>query len=161
MKKAVQGKAAAPAHADLELEDAVPYLVARAGMRMGQAFSKQLKTFDLNLTEWRVCAALNHKPHQRLSELALHTSAEPSTLSRIVEGMMRRKLLVRDRSGEDARALALSLTPAGAELTRRIVPLAQLYERVAVAGIPKQQVESLKQMLRQLYDNMAMLDAAD
>ena len=162
--KATPASAVAQAPApgeELVLEDAVPFLVARAGMRMGGAFSKQLKDFDLNLTEWRVCAALNHKPHQRLSELALQTSAEPSTLSRLVEGLMQRKLLVRDRSGEDARALALSLTPAGVELTRRIVPLAQLYERVALAGISKAQAESLKQMLRQLYDNMNILDAGD
>jgi DNA-binding MarR family transcriptional regulator len=125
---------------------------------MGQSFSKELKAFELNLTEWRVCAALHHTPHQRLSELAQHTSTEPSTLSRTVDSMMQRKLLVRDRADEDARALALSLTPEGIALTERIIPLAQLYERVALAGIPKQQVDSLKEMLRKIYDNMALLD---
>jgi DNA-binding MarR family transcriptional regulator len=149
---------AAPA-VDLDMDHAIPYLIARAGIRMGQSFSKELKAFDLNLTEWRVCAALHHTPHQRLSDLAEHTSTEPSTLSRTVDGMMQRKLLVRDRADEDARALALSLTPEGMALTERIIPLAQLYERVALAGIPKQQVDSLKDMLRKIYDNMALLEA--
>ena len=141
-----------------DLDDAVPYLVARAGVRMGQAFVKQIKPFDLNLNEWRVCAALRHKPHQRLSDLALNTAAEPSTLSRTVDGLMQRGLLVRDRDGEDARALALSLTDKGMDLAERVIPLAQLYERVALAGIPKQQVGLLKDMLRKLYDNMTLLD---
>jgi DNA-binding MarR family transcriptional regulator len=142
----------------IDLDAAVPYLVARAGIRMGQAFSKQLKAFNLNLTEWRVCAALHHKAHQRLSDLALRTSVEITTLSRVVDGLVRRKLLMRERDGEDARALALSLTRAGVQLTQRVIPMAQLYERVALAGIPKNQVDVLKDMLRQLYDNMAMLD---
>lgn len=153
-----EGGGAARPSVDLDMDLAVPYLVTRAGMRMGQAFSKQLKPFDLNLTEWRVCASLHHKPHQRLSELAQNTSAEPSTLSRLVDGMIQRNLVVRDRSGEDARAVALSLTPQGVELTQRIIPLANLYERVALAGIPKQQVDSLKDMLRRIYSNVAMLD---
>ena len=143
---------------DFDLDQAVPALIARAGMRMGQAFSKQLKAFELNLAEWRICASLHNTPHQRLSELARNTAAEPSTLSRTVDSLMQRKILVRDRAGEDARALALSLTPDGIALTERIIPLAHLYERVAVAGISRQQVESLKGMLRTLYDNMALLD---
>jgi DNA-binding MarR family transcriptional regulator len=149
---------AAPPPLDFDMDHAVPALVARAGMRMGQAFSKQLKAFDLNLAEWRVCASLHHRPHQRLSELAQNTAAEPSTLSRTVDSLMQRKVLVRDRSGEDGRALALSLTAEGVALTERIIPLAHLYERVAVAGISKQQVEQLKEMLRRVYDNMALLD---
>ncbi|MBL0419644.1 MarR family transcriptional regulator [Ramlibacter sp. AW1] len=149
---------AVPATAEFDLADAVPYLVTRAGMRMGQAFSKQLRSFDLNLAEWRVCAALHERPHQRLSDLAVQTTAEPSTLSRIVDGMIQRKLVARERSEDDARAIALRLTPEGVDLTQRVIPLAQLYERVALAGLSKPQVDSLKAMLRKLYDNMAVLD---
>ena len=143
---------------DHDLESAIPYLLARAGMRMGQAFTKELKPFGLSLTEWRVCAALHHQPHQRLAELAGHTSAEPSTLSRTVEGLLQRGLLVRDRSGDDARALALSLTPDGDALAQRIIPLAQLYDRVALSGISAAQVDLLRDMLRRIYGNMESLD---
>jgi MarR family transcriptional regulator, organic hydroperoxide resistance regulator len=146
--------------ADHDLEQAIPYLLARAGVRMGQAFSRDLKPFNLTLTEWRILAALLHKSQQRLAELAEHTSAEPSTLSRTVDGLVVRGLLVRERSGEDARALALGLTPAGHDLALRIVPLAQLYERVALAGIPAAQVELLKDTLRRIYMNMDNLDGA-
>ncbi|BEP52309.1 MarR family transcriptional regulator (plasmid) [Variovorax sp. V116] len=127
-------------------------------MRMGQSFSKELKQFKLSLTEWRVCVALHHKAHQRLSDLALHTSTDASTLSRVVDGLLQRGVLVRDRSDEDARALALSLTEAGRDLTLRIIPLAQVYERVSLAGLTTTQAESLRDMLRMVYDNLAVLD---
>ena len=146
---------------DFDLEHALPYLVARAGMRMGQSFSKELRRFELTLTEWRVCAALHHQPHQRLSQLAEHTSSEPSTLSRVVDGLLQRGLLVRDRSGEDARALALSLTDKGRELTLRVIPLAQLFERVALAGLNGAQADALRAMLRTVYANLAVLDSGD
>ncbi len=125
---------------------------------MGQSFSKELKQFKLSLTEWRVCVALHHKAHQRLSDLALHTSTDASTLSRVVDGLLQRGVLVRDRSDEDARALALSLTEAGRDLTLRIIPLAQVYERVSLAGLTTTQAESLRDMLRMVYDNLAVLD---
>ena len=145
---------------DFDLELALPYLLARAGTRMGQAFSKELRRFDVSLTEWRVCAALHHAPHQRLSQLAEHTSAEPSTLSRLVDGLLQRGLLVRDRSDEDGRALALSLTDAGRDLTLRIIPLAQLFERVALGGLSSAQADALREMLRSVYANLAVLDSS-
>jgi DNA-binding MarR family transcriptional regulator len=150
--------AAADKLPDHDLERAIPYLLARAGMRMGQSFSKELKQFKLSLTEWRVCVALHHKAHQRLSDLALHTSTDPSTLSRVVDGLLQRGIVVRDRSDEDARALALSLTEAGRDLTLRIIPLAQVYERVSLSGLTAAQAESLRDMLRMVYDNLAVLD---
>lgn len=142
---------------DHDLETSIPYLIARAGMMTGQSFSAELKQFGLTLTEWRVCAALRHLPHQRLADLAKNSSCDGSTLSRTVDGMLQKGLLVRERSADDARALALALTPEGNALTERIIPLARLYERVALAGIEPQQVELLRTMLRRIYDNMVTL----
>jgi DNA-binding MarR family transcriptional regulator len=140
-----------------DLETSVPYLIARAGMMTGLAFSAELKQFGLTLTEWRVCAALRHVPHQRLSDLAKNTSSDGSTLSRTVDGMLQKGLLVRERSADDARALALALTPEGNALAERVIPLARLYERVALAGIEPQQVELLRTLLHRIYDNMETL----
>lgn len=161
LNQRVQSNANASDRPDHDLERQIPYLLARAGTRMGLAFSKELRQFDLSLTDWRVCVALHHKAQQRLSELASHTSTEQSTLSRVVDGLLQRGLLLRDRSDEDARALALSLTDAGRELTMRIIPLAQLYERVSLAGLSASQAEALRHMLQKVYENMAMLDRGD
>ncbi|MEO7241467.1 MAG: MarR family transcriptional regulator [Variovorax sp.] len=147
--------------ADHDLEDSVPYLLARAGMRMGQAFTQELKQFELTLTEWRVCVALFHEPQQRLADLAMHTSTDPSTLSRTVDGLLRRHLLIRGRSNADGRALALSLTAEGSELAQRVIPLAQLYERIALANFNAEQSRALRDGLKQVFENMALLDPAN
>jgi DNA-binding MarR family transcriptional regulator len=140
------------------LDTSVPYLLARAGIRTGQAFTLELKQFGLTLNDWRVCAALRNNPHQRLMDLAQNTSVDASTLSRVVDGLLQRGLLVRERSSEDARAVALRLTPDGVDLLEKVIPLAQLYERVALAGIDAEQADLLRDMLRRIYDNMAVVE---
>lgn len=141
-----------------KLDEAIPYLLARAGERMGGTFSKELRAFKLTLNEWRVCVALHFESHQRLSDLVSHTSNDASTLSRIVDGLIRRGLAQRDRSAEDARAIAVSLTPAGVVLTEKIIPIAQLYERVGLSGISDDEAALLRNLLRRLYDNIGILD---
>jgi DNA-binding MarR family transcriptional regulator len=144
-----------------DLENAIPYLLARAGTRMGQAFSKELRRFNLSLTEWRVCVALHKQPHRRLSDLALHTSSDPSTLSRVIDKLLQDGLVLRGRHGQDGRAVALSLTPDGVALTERIIPLAELYERVSMTGVTADEAKVLRSVLQKLYDNIASLDQTD
>lgn len=155
--KGGEGPAGATPEMVHDLDASIPYLIARAGITTGQAFSGELKQFGLSLNEWRVCASLRFRPHQRLSDLAVNTSCDASTLSRTVDGLCSRGLLVRERSPDDARAVALRLTPDGNALTERVIPLARLYERVALAGIDPQQVQLLRELLHRIYDNMATL----
>ncbi|MDB5965217.1 MAG: regulatory protein MarR, partial [Polaromonas sp.] len=75
-RKASPSRASASVVLDNDLQNSIPYLIARAGVRMGQSFSRELRQFDMTLTEWRVCSALHHQPHQRLSEVAVNTSTE-------------------------------------------------------------------------------------
>lgn len=160
-KHAAKPRSAAGPVLDNDLQNSIPYLIARAGLRMGQSFTRELRRFDVTLTEWRVCSTLSHKPHQRLSEVALNTSTEQSTLSRVVDGLMQRGILIRERSDGDARALALRLTPQGMDITQRLIPIAQLYERVSLNGFSTAQADQLRDMLKRLYDNMAPLDHLD
>jgi DNA-binding MarR family transcriptional regulator len=110
---------------DHDLEKAIPFLLARAGARMGNAFAKALKPYGLSLVEWRVCASLQHTPNQTLSELALHSSNDLSALSRIVDRLTGNDLVVRERCDTDGRAIRLALTSLGMELTNEIIPLAK------------------------------------
>ena len=140
-----------------DLQESIPYLLARAGIRTGQAFTQELKQHKLTLNEWRVCATLRHQPSQRIGEVAHHTSIDASTLSRLIDAMIKRKLVVRERDSEDARARSLHLTPKGEALVDRAIPLAQMYERVALAGITAEQAKTLREILARIYDNMDTL----
>ena len=64
----------------------------------------------------------------------------------------------RRRDAADARAVALHVTPAGRRLTRRILPIAERYEAVALEGFTEQEADVLKQALRRLYDNIDELE---
>ncbi|MFM0740548.1 MarR family transcriptional regulator [Paraburkholderia xenovorans] len=142
---------------DHDLEAAIPYLVARTGSRMGNAFAKALKPYGLSLTEWRVCASLGHTPHQRLSELVVTACVDMSALSRIVDRLVAQGLVFRQKNEEDGRAIRLSLTADGARLTQEIVPLAEHYEVVAVNCFTKSEIKVLRDLLNRLYENVAPL----
>lgn len=92
-----------------------------------------------------------------MGDLSATTSIEVSTLTRLVDGMEKKGLVVRRRDEADARAVTLYATPAGRRLTQRLVPIAERYETVAMAGFNTAEAEALKAALKRLYVNMDRL----
>jgi MarR family transcriptional regulator, organic hydroperoxide resistance regulator len=141
-----------------ELEQAIPFLLTRAGGRMGNAFAKALKPFGLNLSEWRVCASLLYVPQQTLSELSVHATSDISALSRIIDRLESQALVTREKSTTDGRSIRIALTSKGEELALRIVPVAQQHESVILTGFAANDVQVLRTMLLKLYENAGALD---
>jgi DNA-binding MarR family transcriptional regulator len=144
----------------LVLQDFLPYLLNRAGLRIGLLFSRDIEPHDVTLPMWRVLIELWHNGDHRLGELAERTSIDLSTLSRLLVVMQRKQLIVRRRSGLDGRALSLTLTERGLELTEKIAPYALHYEDVAMQGLSDDDVKRLKRLLKKVYDNLQAAEAA-
>ncbi|NYT68290.1 MarR family winged helix-turn-helix transcriptional regulator [Pusillimonas noertemannii] len=142
---------------DYALEKAVPYLLNRAGVRIGEAFSEELVKFNLTLPMYRVLASLLRIDAQRMTHLAEYTSIDISTLSRLVAGMEKKGLVKREPGRKDKRSVHVMLQEPGRDLVMRLAPLADLYERVALANITAEEVATLKRLLIRIYDNIESL----
>jgi DNA-binding MarR family transcriptional regulator len=136
------------------LDSYLPYLLNRAGARIATAFGEEMRPLGASLQMWRVLAALREKDGRRMGDLSLTTSIEVSTLTRLVDNMEKKGLVARRRDAADSRAVLLHVTPAGRRLTRRILPIAERYETVALKGFGAAEADSLKAALRRLYGNM-------
>lgn len=142
---------------DYSLENALPYLLNRTGVRIGDAFSNELEKFNITLPMWRVLASLLHQDGQRMTQLAEHTSIDVSTLSRLVAGIEKKGLLQRAPAEDDRRSVTVKLSKSGRNMAVQIAPLADLYERIALANISPEEAVLLKRLLRQIYANISSL----
>ena len=61
--------------------------------------------------------------------------------------------------GDDARAIAIRLTPAGERVTAMLTPAAQQLEAAAVAGLSEAEIAQLKALLDRVYGNLSALPA--
>ena len=136
----------------------LPYLLNRAGARIAASFGEEVRPLGATLQMWRVLAVLREQDGRRMGDLSETTSIEVSTLTRLVDSMERKGLVARRRDAADARVVALHVTPAGRRLTRRIIPIAQRNERVALAGFTAAEADTLKAALRRLYINIEALE---
>ena len=90
-----------------DLASYLPYLVNRVGVRLANAFGKELTTFGVTLPMWRVMAALRDRRSLSVGRLSEATSIEVSTLSRLLAAMDRRGLVRRQSA---SRCTVMTLT---------------------------------------------------
>lgn len=141
------------------LDSYLPYLLNRAGTRIATSFGEEVRPLGATLQIWRVLAALREGDGRRMGDLSAMTSIDVSTLTRLVDGMEKKGLVARRRDPKDARVVVLHVAPEGRRLTRRLLPIAERYEKVALQGFAADEAEQLKAALRRLYANMDGLES--
>jgi len=152
---------AAGASPELDLTDYLPYLLNRAGTRIATAFTQEARRHGLSLQMWRVLAALNQRDGQMVGELADITSIEISTLSRVLDQMQNKRLILRRRDSADQRSVTIHRTAAGIAVTKKLLPTAAHYQTVALAGFDAREGAELKKMLKRVFANLDALSGSD
>jgi DNA-binding MarR family transcriptional regulator len=103
----------------LRLEESWTYLVTvladRVARRVGQTVQE---TAALNLSQWRVLAALADRPGRTAAEVVELTPMDKGVVSRAVATLVARGLVARAASPEDGRRSPLTLTEGGWEIYR-------------------------------------------
>lgn len=140
----------------LKLDDFLPYLVNRVGAALVARFTRDaLAGEQLTIDMWRVLAALSDNGGQRQVDLAGLTSIEASTVSRLVTRLVHRGFVTRSRSHTNSREVIVQLSPKGAAVVRKLVPIALELERTALAGVSANELAAIKRLLRRIYANLA------
>jgi len=137
-----------------DLDRSVGYLLNRAANIIAARFSDELKRHEINLQTWRVLAALNFQNQQSLTDLANHTGAELSYLSRAVASAEERGLIERVGSTSDKRALVLALTPIGLALVKKLSPYGHQIEQTSIRGVSQADVQTTLRTLDVIYHNL-------
>jgi DNA-binding MarR family transcriptional regulator len=106
-----------------------------------------------------VLHALSETPAHSLNELAARTFTHQSSVSTVVERLVRKRLVSRKRSTADARRVILSLTPSGRALLRSSPDIAQLRLISALRELPSRDRRSLARLLDRVVPAMGA-DAA-
>jgi MarR family transcriptional regulator, organic hydroperoxide resistance regulator len=150
---------AIPVERDYRLTLSFPYLVRRVGLRIGELFDRAVEPFGVDVSMFRVMAALAEHDGQQLGQLAAITTIELSTLSRLIGAMSSKGLLTRRRPRGNGRIVEISLSAKGRRIVDELVPVAEHFERTAVAGLSPQDIARMKSWLASAYTNLDTLEA--
>jgi MarR family transcriptional regulator, organic hydroperoxide resistance regulator len=136
-----------------DLENYIPYLVRRIVPRLDDAFGRNLKAVDISVENWRVLITLYDRGPLSISSLAELTSINLSTLSRMVDRMVERKLIRRNmRSKGSRRWTEIELLTLGTRKCELLLPPCERLQADIVSKLSSDELEQTKKILRKLYN---------
>ncbi|NDR56214.1 MarR family winged helix-turn-helix transcriptional regulator [Aliiruegeria sabulilitoris] len=120
-------------------------LRAYFGYRMKRCFNaiqadlaQALKPFELRMLTFTALALVVENPGLRQSQLADAMDVERPNLVTVVEELVRRDLISRDRVPTDRRAYSLEATAAGKRLFAEAAAAVEAHEKTLLAGLDPQ-----------------------
>ena len=111
---------------------------------------------DFTFSQWVVLMAVRDGIASTSGEIARHMDHDTGAVTRLVDQLEERGLLVRKRSTEDRRVVHIEITPSGRALTKSLMVRLVGFWNEVLDGIPPEEVTQLIQMLTRL---MAKIEA--
>ena len=122
--------------------------------------SASLSQHDLAPVDWRILSTLQEEDGRNIAFLAERTATERSNLTRAVDKLEERGLLRRRRELRDRRHVQLYLTAAGRRTFEQALPAVLWNIERVVAGLSKEDVATLMELLNRVRDNVHRADDA-
>src|SRR5438874_9171089 len=136
-----------------ELDRSAVHLLHRASQAVEEIFQAEAGNSDLTPRQLAVLATVAGNEGLSQTDTVNLTGIDRSTLADIVRRLVKKGLLQRRRTKQDARAYAVKLTGEGEKLLRRVGPLAKKVDQrimQAVGGGKDDFLDRLQDMIRKL-----------
>ncbi|MEO1280702.1 MAG: MarR family winged helix-turn-helix transcriptional regulator [Pseudomonadota bacterium] len=124
---------------DVEIEQSPMHLLHRVGQCATDVFQAEMAGADLTARQFAVLASIARREGASQTDLVEMTGIDRSTLADIVRRMLKKGLVQRRRTKEDARAYAVKLTEEGRRALDYAGPLVSRVDERILEAIPSQE----------------------
>ena len=109
---------------------------------------------DITIEQWTVLYHLWKEDCLSQQELCNRTYRDKPSITRLIDNLEKQKLLKRASHKNDKRINLVCLTDAGRALQQTTLELANQTMDEALQGVRKDDIEVVKNVLQQVYDNL-------
>ena len=139
------------------LERSPLHLLHRAGQCAAEIFQTELGNDDLTPRQYAVLVTVAQNEGLSQTNLVELTGIDRSTLADIVRRMLKKGLLQRRRTRDDARAYAVKLSDEGTKILKASDPMARRVDERILASLPAQQRDRFLQDLHAIVQMLSRL----
>jgi DNA-binding MarR family transcriptional regulator len=142
------------------LESQPTYWLKRCYQSLRRAVDQDLRRYGLTLSQRDVLLALWEAGSMDQGALRERLGLEQSSVSRLVDGLVRRGLVSLQAAESDRRVRIASLTAAGRSLLQETPGASELGGELMVAGLSQEERHELVRLLKQCTQNLSEQQAA-
>jgi DNA-binding MarR family transcriptional regulator len=144
---------------DSQLERSPLHLLHRVHQRATELFQEKMGGIDLTARQYVVLVTASQKVGASQQYIIDATGIDRSTVSQIMQTMIRKGLLKRRRTREDARAYAITLTEHGRDVLKASEAIATGVDEALIAALPATRAKTFIDNLRTIITQREEVEA--
>ncbi len=138
------------------IDRSIIHLLHRASQRASEIFAQETKDFDLTARQYAVITTVAQHEGLSQTDLVRLTGIDRSTLADVVQRLLKRGVIQRERTMRDGRTYAVSLSSEGRQLLESIKPYARRADRIVLSCLGDEEgklaAQTLNRLLRRTDD---------
>ncbi|MEO0897226.1 MAG: MarR family winged helix-turn-helix transcriptional regulator [Bacteroidota bacterium] len=138
------------------LETSLGALIGQAGRAMARALMDKFnrKGYEFGMDHWIVLVHLWKEDGQTQQNLGETAGKNKTSVTRAIDWLEKNNYVVRVADREDRRHKRIYLTNSGKNMQELLAPEVKEVIAEATAGIPPEEVEACKNVLRHMFSNL-------
>lgn len=143
-------------HRDFNLEESLGHLVGKTTRALWNRLHNMFVKggYDVTVEQWIILLKLWHQNGQFQQQLAENTGKDKTSITRLIDGLEKRNLVVRVPDTIDRRCKRIYLTNKGKALQKELILLAQKNLSEAQKSIKPEHLKICKNVLRKVHGNI-------
>jgi MarR family transcriptional regulator, transcriptional regulator for hemolysin len=141
---------------DEKLEDVLYYLIDKTN-KVARRYSQEIfiqKGYDITVDQWLVLKKIWDTEQINQAELAAALFKDKASITRILQILVRKKLIKKEFKAGDRRHWLLSLTPKGALFYKEVLSLVKAMRMKGVHDFTEVEKDQIKRLLLRMIANL-------
>jgi len=136
-------------------EDCMGYVIGRTVQSVKNLIFREFKAKNFNITpeQWAVMSYLHKEDGLYQKQIADFLFKDKPTVTRILDILEKRNLIIRISDEKDRRKFKIYLTQDGKDTVNQLMPIAKEVQLKIKENIQQEELEALKIILNKIYMN--------
>ena len=135
------------------IEESIGYLIKQAHLALQRTIDAKMAALDLTAMQWGPLMLLAYGKANTAAEMSRCGGVETSTITRMLDRLEAKGLLVRKRSESDRRIIYLELTEEGQQLVAKVPDLLAESLNRHLRGFNVEELATAKSLLKRIIAN--------
>ena len=114
----------------------------------------ELLGIDITVEQWLLLKIIEEKDTLSQTELAKNTHRDPASITRTLDILQKKNLIVRKAVASNRRQYDVELTTEGREFVAKNMPIITKLRNKSIEGLSEIEVKTLMELLHKIQNNM-------
>ena len=136
------------------LQETTGYIICRTARKIHQFMTRALADYDITPEQWVVLHIVSKEKNLSQQDLSERLEKDKNSTKALVDRLIKKELLTRQKDVNDKRFYKLQATPAGIQLAKELAELDYDFMQEAESGLTAEELASFTQTLTTLEEKI-------